>query len=341
MMIMEYCPFGSLEKYLRANEPNFVDLMDRHTKTLDDSTGRQGHCTDGSAKEDAALKAQRDGTQATHPSRLSSEWVVKYVAAASPATGSRETDAVLQKDSVASASGIIPSSSGSEIVSKHPALKGNTSHQSSEGSDRSGQFTTRNLVSWAYQIAKGMEYLGSRKVVHRDLATRNILLAEEKIVKISDFGLARDIYKNNQYITKGDHYMEKYELFEKKNAEYFRTKTDYLKLMPTDTEDGYLIPLSKKHGTEDVSTAPEHVKSENFQPKTDNLPKMATISQEDHLQGRQEPQVQKENSRTPARLIDDPFSGNEENRHSRSEQIENPIFGDDFIAVYDEETEQC
>ena len=38
------------------------------------------------------------------------------------------------------------------------------------------------------------------QVLHGDLAARNILLAENNIVKISDFGLAKDIYKNNQYL---------------------------------------------------------------------------------------------------------------------------------------------
>ena len=40
------------------------------------------------------------------------------------------------------------------------------------------------------------------QVIHRDLAARNILLGEGYVVKIGDFGLARDVYKYHKYLKK-------------------------------------------------------------------------------------------------------------------------------------------
>jgi serine/threonine protein kinase len=57
------------------------------------------------------------------------------------------------------------------------------------------------LLTWASEVCDGMRHLEQCSIIHRDVAARNILLSQELVCKISDFGLAQkvtgDTYKES------------------------------------------------------------------------------------------------------------------------------------------------
>ncbi|XP_071495503.1 fibroblast growth factor receptor 2-like [Diadema antillarum] len=62
--------------------------------------------------------------------------------------------------------------------------------------DNTFDLTSANQLQIARQIARGMEYIFKARYYHGDLAARNVLVGEGLEVKISDFGLADDIYQS-------------------------------------------------------------------------------------------------------------------------------------------------
>ncbi|NWS52624.1 ROS1 kinase, partial [Chunga burmeisteri] len=70
--------------------------------------------------------------------------------------------------------------------------------------------TVADLLDICLDICKGCVYLEKMHFIHRDLAARNCLVSEKeyesssRVVKIGDFGLARDIYKNDYYRKRGE-----------------------------------------------------------------------------------------------------------------------------------------
>ncbi|XP_054909291.1 tyrosine-protein kinase receptor isoform X3 [Poeciliopsis prolifica] len=70
---------------------------------------------------------------------------------------------------------------------------------------RAGQtfsLTMRDLLQMARDIACGCRYLEENQFIHRDIAARNCLLTcagPDRVAKIGDFGMARDIYRASYY----------------------------------------------------------------------------------------------------------------------------------------------
>ncbi|GAB0098352.1 Mitogen-activated protein kinase kinase kinase [Sergentomyia squamirostris] len=64
-------------------------------------------------------------------------------------------------------------------------------------------FSTTHLVSWSYQVARGMVFLSSKNVIHGDLTAKNILLCNDHFVKICDFGLSKIKQESNYYLREG------------------------------------------------------------------------------------------------------------------------------------------
>jgi len=65
-----------------------------------------------------------------------------------------------------------------------------------------GPISTEETINIAIQIAKGLEAAHKKGIIHRDIKSQNVMIAEEGKVKVTDFGLAK--IQGETGITKND-----------------------------------------------------------------------------------------------------------------------------------------
>ncbi|XP_031828557.1 PDGF- and VEGF-receptor related isoform X2 [Nomia melanderi] len=174
LVIVEYCRFGNLHNYLLRHRSDFINQIDPATGKFDPNIG--------------------------------ADLLTRTVSVCSNNSNNRNsaTDSVQYQGTTADSQGVSVSPDGL-VLSNDSTQPGWRSNYHGDYKDYNLKpICTQDLLSWAFQVARGMEYLCQRKVLHGDLAARNILLAENNIVKICDFGLAKSIYKDDNYKKKGD-----------------------------------------------------------------------------------------------------------------------------------------
>ena len=58
-------------------------------------------------------------------------------------------------------------------------------------------FKEEKILKYFYQICKGIEYIHSKNVIHRDIKSQNIFLTKNGTIKIGDFGIAKTLAHTN------------------------------------------------------------------------------------------------------------------------------------------------
>ncbi|XP_060530619.1 vascular endothelial growth factor receptor 1 isoform X2 [Cylas formicarius] len=180
-VIVEYCRYGNLQNYLLRHRDSFVNQIQPRTGKLDFSIGSEFLDRSYSVTSDNGI-----GPPTPHAS------MQDYRGKCDSITGSSNATQMTT----------LPD----EMI-----MTSNGSMQPEWRSNYRGDYrgcvkpvTTRDLIAWSFQVARGMEYLASRRVLHGDLAARNILLTDDNVVKICDFGLAKTMYNDNNYKKKGN-----------------------------------------------------------------------------------------------------------------------------------------
>lgn len=168
-LIFQYCCYGDLLNYLKTNR-------ERYHKSVTDAFNKD------------RFSSLYHNLQPRKSSGETDKAVDNYVPMYSCTTRGQEDIALLTINS------------GDMDSFEDPVIYTDPDDQSEDLQT----LTFDDLLSFAFQVAKGMEFLSSKNCIHRDLAARNVLVTKGRLVKIGDFGLARDIDNDSNYVVRGN-----------------------------------------------------------------------------------------------------------------------------------------
>uniref|UniRef100_A0A3Q1EX51 receptor protein-tyrosine kinase n=1 Tax=Acanthochromis polyacanthus TaxID=80966 RepID=A0A3Q1EX51_9TELE len=111
-----------------------------------------------------------------------------------------------QRQFIRSDSGISSESSSSYLEMRPSQLPNTESSGDFVCKEETGDWPLDidDLLRFSFQVAQGLDFLAAKNCIHRDVAARNVLLTNHREAKICDFGLARDIMNDSNYVVKGN-----------------------------------------------------------------------------------------------------------------------------------------
>ncbi|XP_059846669.1 platelet-derived growth factor receptor beta [Hypanus sabinus] len=187
-IITEYCRHGDLVDYLYRNKHSFLQFHGEAARTP--STGTSDNMKFERMKSYVALSFDSDGGYMDMNKEDRLDYTPMLQARPPPAYAQiahSDYDGPYLQENYTPTEQEVPELR--PLVSDSPVL------------------SFADLVGISYQVAHGMEFLSLRNCVHRDLAARNVLICEGKLAKICDFGLARDIVNDSNYISRGSTFL--------------------------------------------------------------------------------------------------------------------------------------